>query len=227
MLESYAKHNDRKKTTMNTWRRVALILIVLADAGLLAWGALAAGAPERLPGPGSTLILPAEFEGFTGHSWSELTSASPLTAEFITILFRVYGAYIVAFGVLALAIAAMEGMVRDMKANVAEMRAAASNAYATATDLADWLVQNLGLPFREAHHVTGKIVALAERKKLPLDKLALADLQAVHAAIDKRAFKVLTVEHSVAQRASLGGTAPANVKREATRWLKQLKGRRS
>jgi argininosuccinate lyase len=127
---------------------------------------------------------------------------------------------------LALAIAAMEGMVRDMKANVAEMHAAASTAYATATDLADWLVQNLGLPFREAHHVTGKIVALAERNKLPLDKLLLSDLQSVHAAIDKRVFKVLTVEHSVAQRRSLGGTAPANVKREATRWLQQLKGSR-
>ena len=125
---------------------------------------------------------------------------------------------------LALAIAAMEGMVCDMKANAAEMHAAASNAYATATDLADWLVQNLGLPFREAHHVTGKIVALADHKKLPLDKLALSDLQSVHAAIDKRVFKVLTVEHSVAQRRSLGGTAPANVKREANRWLKQLKG---
>ncbi len=127
---------------------------------------------------------------------------------------------------LALAIAAMEGMVRDMKANAAEMHAAAANAYATATDLADWLVQNLGLPFREAHHVTGRIVALAERKKLPLDKLALSDLQSVHAAIDKRIFKVLTVEHSVAQRRSLGGAAPANVKREAVRWLKQLKGSR-
>ena len=106
MQESFAKQNDTKKTTMNTWRRVALILIVLADAGLLAWGAMAAVAPERLPGPGSTLILPAEYEGFTGHTWSGLTSASPLTAEFISILFRVYGAYIVAFGLMAIAIAA-------------------------------------------------------------------------------------------------------------------------
>lgn len=102
---SVTKQNDTRKTTMNTWRRVALILIVLADAGLLAWGAMAAVAPERLPGPGSTLILPAEYEGVTHHSWSELTGASPLTAEFITIVFRVYGAYIVAFGLLALAIA--------------------------------------------------------------------------------------------------------------------------
>ena len=131
-----------------------------------------------------------------------------------------------AIDALALAIAATEGMVRDMKANAAEMHAAAANAYATATDLADWLVQELGLPFREAHHITGRIVALAERRKLPLDKLPLAGLQGVHAGIDGRIYKVLSVEHSVAQRKSLGGTAPANVKREASRWLKQLKGRK-
>ena len=105
MQESSTKQNDPKKTSMKTWRRVAWILILIADAGLLAWGAMAALAPERLPGPGSALILPAGYEGFTGHSWSELTGASPLTAEFITIVFRVYGAYIVAFGLLALAIA--------------------------------------------------------------------------------------------------------------------------
>jgi argininosuccinate lyase len=131
-----------------------------------------------------------------------------------------------AIDALALAIAATEGMVRDMKANAAEMHAAAANAYATATDLADWLVQELGLPFREAHHITGRIVALAERRKLPLDKLPLSDLQGVHAGIDGRVYKVLSVEHSVAQRKSLGGTAPTNVKREASRWLKQLKGRK-
>ncbi len=105
MQELSAKQNDTRKTTLNTWRRVALILIVLADAGLLAWGAMAAVAPERLPGPGSTLILPAEYEGVTHHSWTELTGTSPLTAEFITVVFRVYGAYIVAFGLLAIAIA--------------------------------------------------------------------------------------------------------------------------
>jgi hypothetical protein len=106
MQQSSTKQNVSVKTTMSTWRRIALILIVLADAGLLAWGAMAAVVPEHLPGPDSTLILPAEYEGLTHHTWSELTGTSPLTAEFITILFRVYGAYIVAFGVLALAIAA-------------------------------------------------------------------------------------------------------------------------
>jgi hypothetical protein len=84
MQELSIKQNAAKKTTMNTWRRAALILVLLADAGLLAWGAMAAVAPERLPGPGSTQILPAGYEGFTQRSWSELAGAPPLTAEFIT-----------------------------------------------------------------------------------------------------------------------------------------------
>jgi argininosuccinate lyase len=126
---------------------------------------------------------------------------------------------------LALAIAAMEGMVRDMTPNTREMHDAASSGFAVATDLADWLVQSLNLPFRDAHHVTGRVVALAESKKLKLNEMSLADLQSIEPKITKDIFKVLTVENSVALRRSLGGTAPANVKREATRWLKLLKGK--
>ncbi len=126
---------------------------------------------------------------------------------------------------LALAIAAMEGMVRDMKPNKKEMHEAASSGFAVATDLADWLVQSLNLPFRDAHHVTGRVVALADAKKLKLNELTLDDLQSIEPKITKDIFKVLTVENSVALRRSLGGTSPTNVKREATRWLKQLKGK--
>lgn len=106
MQASSTKHNDTKKTTMSTWRRIAWILIILADVGLLGWGAMAAVAPERLPGPNSAPILPAEYEGFTQHSWSELAGASPATTEFITVVFRVYGAFNVAFGLMAIIIAA-------------------------------------------------------------------------------------------------------------------------
>jgi argininosuccinate lyase len=127
---------------------------------------------------------------------------------------------------LALAIAAMEGMVADMTPNPDAMRQAAASGFAVATDLADWLVQSLGLPFREAHHATGRIVALAEKQGRRLDQLALADMQAIDTRITPEVFKVLSVEQSVARRRSLGGTAPANVKREAQRWLKQLKGRK-
>ncbi len=127
---------------------------------------------------------------------------------------------------MALAIAAMAGMVRDLEPNKPNMLAAANSGYATATDLADWLVQNLKMPFRDAHHVTGRIVALAEKKNVLLSELSLADMQSVHGAIDASVFKVLSVEASAKSRTSFGGTAPNNVKREAKRWLKTLKGKR-
>jgi argininosuccinate lyase len=124
---------------------------------------------------------------------------------------------------LALAIAAMDGMVRDLTPNKDAMHAAASSGFAVATDLADWLVQKLGLPFRDAHHVTGRIVALADARKLQLEQLSLSELQAIEPKITRDIFRVLTVENSVALRKALGGTAPSNVRREAQRWLKILK----
>jgi argininosuccinate lyase len=130
-----------------------------------------------------------------------------------------------AFDALALALAAMAGMVRDMEPNAVAMKASAMTGYSTATDLADWLVRTLKMPFREAHHVTGKVVALAEKKKLRLDELALADLQGVEPRISKAVFDVLSVEASVESRTSFGGTAPRLVKKAAVEWLKQLKGR--
>ena len=126
---------------------------------------------------------------------------------------------------LALAIAAMAGMVRDMEPQKDVLKAAANSGYATATDLADWLVQNLKMPFRDAHHVTGRIVALAEKKSCLLSELSLEELQAIHSGITKAVFKVLTVEASVASRTSFGGTAPVNVRRAAKRWLKFPKGK--
>jgi hypothetical protein len=91
---------------MKRGRRVAWLLILTADVGLLAWGAMAALAPERLPGPGSAPILTAGYEGFTKGSWQELAATSPMTAAYIVLLFRLYGAYIVAFGLLAIAVTA-------------------------------------------------------------------------------------------------------------------------
>jgi argininosuccinate lyase len=110
-----------------------------------------------------------------------------------------------------LALAAMTGMVLDMTANTQAMREAAGRGYSTATDLADWLVRALGMPFREAHHVTGRIVKLAEEKGVALHAVPLAAMQAVDARIDQRVFEVLDVESSVRSRKSYGGTAPENV----------------
>ncbi len=114
---------------------------------------------------------------------------------------------------LELCVAAMAGMVRDLKANPERMRAVAAADYSVATDLADWLVRKLGLPFRQAHHATGALVALAAEKDVPLDGLTLQQMQTVEPKITRDVFKVLTVEASVAARKSLGGTAPANVAR--------------
>jgi hypothetical protein len=91
---------------MRALQRIAWLLIVVADLGLLAWGAMAALIPDRLPGPNSTPILTAEYQSYTGHSWPELVSASPRTAAFIALVFRMYGVYIVAFGMSAIAMAA-------------------------------------------------------------------------------------------------------------------------
>ena len=104
MQELSTKQNGTKKMAMKSWRRVAWTLILIADLGLLAWGAMAAIAPEHLLGPGSAPILHAEYEGFTGNSWSELAGTSPMTAGFMTLVFRMYGIYGVAFALMAIAI---------------------------------------------------------------------------------------------------------------------------
>ncbi|GAA0302843.1 argininosuccinate lyase [Rhodovulum strictum] len=123
---------------------------------------------------------------------------------------------------LMLALAAMEGMVRDMHANRPALEAAAASGFSTATDLADWLVRALGMPFRDAHHVTGRLVALAEAKGCDLPDLTLADMQGVHAGIGAAVFDVLGVHNSVASRVSYGGTAPDQVRAQVARWKERL-----
>jgi argininosuccinate lyase len=122
----------------------------------------------------------------------------------------------------AVAVAAMRGMIVDLEPMPDAMRAAAGRGYSTATDLADWLVRALGLPFREAHHVTGTIVKRAETKGVALEDLSLAEMQAVEPRITKEVFSVLSVDASVRSRTSYGGTAPQNVRKMARRWIKRL-----
>ncbi len=124
---------------------------------------------------------------------------------------------------LSLCLAAMTGMVGDFVPDLARMKAAAGAGYATATDLADYLVRQLGLPFREAHHVTGRLVALAAERGIGLEALSLADLQSIEPRLGETVFAVLGVENSVASRTSFGGTAPANVTAQAQAWLERLK----
>src|SRR6185369_14976298 len=118
-----------------------------------------------------------------------------------------------AAGLLALSIAAMTGMVADTHFRTDRMRGAAELGFATATDLADWLVRQADIPFREAHHITGAAVKLAETRGTALDQLPLEDLKAIDRRIDDRVYAALSVEASVAARASHGGTAPSEVRK--------------
>ncbi|QIE40515.1 argininosuccinate lyase [Rhodobacteraceae bacterium SC52] len=123
---------------------------------------------------------------------------------------------------LMLALAAMTGMISDLTANRASLEAAASAGFSTATDLADWLVREAGLPFRDAHHVTGALVAKAEAQGVDLPDLTLDEMQAVHGDITDDVFGVLGVHKSVASRTSYGGTAPAQVRSRITDWRERL-----
>lgn len=123
---------------------------------------------------------------------------------------------------LMLALAAMEGMVRDMTANPAALRVAASSGFSTATDLADWLVREAGLPFRDAHHVTGSLVALAESEGKDLLDLSLDQMKSAHESITESVFEVLGVDNSVKSRTSYGGTAPDQVRAQVALWKERL-----
>lgn len=123
---------------------------------------------------------------------------------------------------LMLALAAMTGMISDLTVNRDKLEAAAANGFSTATDLADWLVRAAGLPFREAHHVTGTLVAMAEKKGVDLPDLSLAEMQSVNPAITEDIFRVLGVHNSVASRQSYGGTAPDQVRAQIARWKQVL-----
>ena len=123
---------------------------------------------------------------------------------------------------LMLALAAMEGMVRDMSAKPDALRAAASSGFSTATDLADWLVREAGLPFRDAHHVTGSLVALAEKQGCDLPDLTLDQMKSAHPAITEGVYDVLGVDNSVRSRTSYGGTAPDQVRAQIARWKEHL-----
>ena len=123
---------------------------------------------------------------------------------------------------LMLALAAMTGMVADMVPQAERLREAAGTGFSTATDLADWLVRRLDLPFREAHHVTGALVRVAETRGVDLPDLTLDEMRAVHPGISDAVYGVLGVDNSVASRTSYGGTAPDQVRAQAARWREAL-----
>jgi len=132
-----------------------------------------------------------------------------------------------ALDALSLSLAAMTGMIGDLTVNRERMHTAASSGFATATDIADWLVREANIPFRDAHHITGQVVALAEKKGVQLDGLTIEDFKTIDQRIDSRIHKVLSVESSVRSRKSYGGTAPDNVLAQAARWKEALTGEKT
>ncbi len=132
-----------------------------------------------------------------------------------------------ALSALSLSIAAMTGMAADIEPDITRMKKAAGEGYATATDLADWLVRELKMPFREAHHAAGRIVAKAAEQNVPLHRLPLAAMREVEPRIGEDVFSVLSVTQSVKSRTSFGGTAPKNVRAQAKKWLRKLEKEKS
>lgn len=173
--------------------------------------------------PDAAELIRAKTGRVNGHLIGLLTVMKGLALSYSKDMQEDKEAVFDAAETLELAIAAMTGMVTDMTVNEAAMKKAAGAGYSTATDLADWLVREAGLPFREAHHVTGRAVALAEAAKTGLDKLPLEQLQALNDKITADVYSVLSVQNSVKSRKSFGGTAPQEVRKQIRYWRKRLK----
>ena len=172
--------------------------------------------------PDAAELIRAKTGRINGHLVALLTVMKGLPLSYSKDMPEDKEAVFDAAETLDLAIAAMTGMIADLAINEQAMKKAAGAGYSTATDLADWLVREAGLPFREAHHVTGRAVALADQRRIGLDRLPLADLQALHPSITDGVFSVLSVQNSVKSRKSFGGTAPQEVRRQIRYWRKRL-----
>jgi argininosuccinate lyase len=173
--------------------------------------------------PDAAELVRAKTGRINGHMIALLTVMKGLPLAYSKDMQEDKEAVFDAAETLDLMIAAMTGMIADMEIQTAAMKKAAGSGYSTATDLADWLVREAGLPFREAHHVTGRAVALAESRKATLDKLTIDELKSIDGRITDGIFQVLSVQASVKSRTSFGGTAPQEVRRQIRYWAKRLK----
>ncbi|MBL0936085.1 MAG: argininosuccinate lyase [Rhizobiaceae bacterium] len=173
--------------------------------------------------PDAAELIRAKTGRINGHMIALLTVMKGLPLAYSKDMQEDKEAVFDAAETLDLMIAAMTGMIADMEVQAAAMKKAAGAGYSTATDLADWLVREAGLPFREAHHVTGRAVALAESRKVTLDRLTIDELKSIDERITDAVFQVLSVQASVKSRTSFGGTAPQEVRRQIRYWTKRLK----
>ncbi|MFZ1682274.1 MAG: argininosuccinate lyase [Rhizobiaceae bacterium] len=213
-----ATHLSRFAEEIVIWTTPQFGFVRLSDA----WSTGSSIMPQK-KNPDAAELVRAKTGRINGHLAGLLTVMKGLPLAYSKDMQEDKEAVFDAAETLDLMLAAMTGIVRDLTAQPAAMRKAAASGYSTATDLADWLVRELRIPFREAHHVTGRAVRLAEERGLPLHRLALADLVAIHPGITADIFSVLTVDRSVRSRRSFGGTAPAEVRKQARAWRRRLK----
>ena len=202
-----ATHLSRMAEEMVVWSSAAFGFISFSDA----WSTGSSIMPQKR-NPDAAELLRAKVGRIFGAFTSLLLTMKGLPLAYSKDMQEDKEVTFLAADAIELSLATAVGLVADFQPDREAMRAACLKGHLTATDLADWLVRALGLPFREAHHVTGTLVALADEKGARLDELSLEDLQSVHADITAAVFDVLSVEASVASRQSFGGTAPDRVR---------------
>ena len=205
-----AKHMSRLAEEMVFWSSAQFGFIRFTDA----FSTGSSMMPQKR-NPDAAELVRGKTGRVFGYLFGMLTVMKGLPLTYSKDIQEDKEAAFAAFDTLELCLAATAGLVADMKPNVERMRTAAAAGFTTATDFADWLVQKLNIPFREAHHITGRVVKLAEGKGCDINQLSLADMQQAEPRITDDVFKILTVEASAASRTSFGGTAPDNVRKQA------------
>ncbi len=214
-----AMHLSRFAEELVVWSSAQFRFVTLSDAFTTGSSIM----PQK-KNPDAAELIRGKIGRIAGHFQGLLMVMKGLSLAYAKDMQEDKEATFDAADTIQLMLAAMEGMVRDMAPNAPALRAAAGQGFSTATDLADWLVRQLNMPFRDAHHVTGSLVKLAEDKGCDLPDLTLADMQTVEPQITEDVFSVLTVEASVASRTSYGGTAPVRVREQIARWKDRLRG---
>jgi argininosuccinate lyase len=215
-----AQHLSRLAEEIVIWSSAQFGFVKLSDA----WSTGSSIMPQKR-NPDAADLVRAKTGRAIGSLVQLLTIMKGLPLAYSKDMQEDKAATFEAFDALDLSLQAMAGMIATMEANTERMRAAADSGFSTATDLADWLVRELNIPFREAHHITGAAVKAAEAAGVALPDLPLAELQKIEKRITDKVFAVLTVETSVASRQSYGGTAPARVREQIAAWTKNLSGK--
>ncbi|MCI4645591.1 MAG: argininosuccinate lyase [Hyphomonadaceae bacterium] len=216
-LSIAATHLSRLAEEIVLWSSAQFSFATLSDA----WSTGSSIMPQKR-NPDAAELIRAKAALITGQFTSLQGAVKALPLAYAKDLQDDKVLTFAAFDTFDLCVRAMAGMMETISFNHEAMRAAAAKGFSTATDLADWLVRELGLPFREAHHVTGALVALAEAKNCDLSDLSLEEMQGEAAGITDGIYDVLTVEKSVASRTSYGGTAPVRVAEEVANWFERL-----